>query len=50
MQYSIVNLSDVKTDNNLFRFDADFFHPFYLRINKFLEQRDHKKLMTTKLT
>ncbi len=40
MQYSIVNLSEVQKNNEIFRYDADYFHPQALSIiNKIKEKK-----------
>ena len=44
MQYSIIRYQAVKTASHSFRFDAEFFHPYYLKIQAVIENKKYKKL------
>ena len=39
MKYSIVNVKDVRIDNEIFRFDADYFNPSALKILAQIKKR-----------
>lgn len=41
MKYSIVNINNVKEDNEIFRYDADYFHPEALKVLSLLKARKY---------
>ena len=40
MQYSVVKLSEVQKNNEIFRYDADYFHPLALSIIKKIKEKN----------
>lgn len=41
MQYSVVNFKEMMIDNEIFRFDADYFHPVAYSLYKDIKKRDY---------
>ena len=44
MEYSVVNLSKILSDNSLLRFDAEYYHPQYLEAESRVKNKTHKEL------
>lgn len=44
MQYSIVNLNKIVSDNSLLRFDAEYYHPSFLEAENKVKNKPHREL------
>lgn len=44
MQSSVVRLSKVRSESKLFRFDAEYFHPEYLKTELLIKKKDYDEL------